>query len=119
MRLRTGFALIALVALFIAAWASEAVADTYSDGARAYMAKHYERALRQWRPLALTGHAKAQYNLGVLYDKGQGVPREWGLAPRPRSNAGFRNPCPKYQSSAKPDFQPKFPDFGKEFWQSV
>ena len=37
----------------------------------------------------------------------QGVPREWGCAPRPRINAGIRNPDPKLHSRAKPDPLPK------------
>jgi TPR repeat protein len=33
-------------------------------------------ALREWRPLAEQGDALAQYNLGVLYRKGRGVPQD-------------------------------------------
>jgi TPR repeat protein len=35
----------------------------------------YATALRLLRPLADQGDAQAQYNLGVLYDNGQGVPQ--------------------------------------------
>ncbi len=37
-------------------------------------------ALREWRPLAEQGNAKAQYNLGVMYDNGQGVPQDYAKA---------------------------------------
>ena len=39
-------------------------------------AKHgkYAIALKELRPLALKGHARAQYNLGFMYDEGRGVP---------------------------------------------
>ncbi len=36
----------------------------------------YATALREWRPLAEQGDATAQYNLGAMYDKGQGVPQD-------------------------------------------
>jgi TPR repeat protein len=36
----------------------------------------YAIALREWRPLAEQGEALAQYNLGVLYRKGRGVPQD-------------------------------------------
>src|SRR5437660_1796183 len=35
----------------------------------------YATALRLLRPLADQGDAQAQYNLGVMYDDGQGVPQ--------------------------------------------
>ncbi len=34
-------------------------------------------ALREWRPLAEQGDAKAQYNLGFMYRKGQGMPQDY------------------------------------------
>jgi hypothetical protein len=36
----------------------------------------YATALREWRPLAEQGDALAQYNLGVLYRKGRGMPQD-------------------------------------------
>ncbi len=36
----------------------------------------YETALREWRLLADQGYAGAQNNLGVMYDKGLGVPQD-------------------------------------------
>ena len=36
----------------------------------------YATALREWRPLGEQGAALAQYNLGVLYRKGRGVPQD-------------------------------------------
>jgi TPR repeat protein len=40
----------------------------------------YATALREWRPLAEQGDAIAQYNLGVMYDKGRGVVQDYGQA---------------------------------------
>ncbi len=40
------------------------------------------RALREWRPLAEQGNANAQFFLGVMYDKGQGVRQDLREAAR-------------------------------------
>ena len=40
----------------------------------------YVTALRLWRPLAAQGYAYAQYNLGGMYNEGQGVPRDYAEA---------------------------------------
>ena len=40
----------------------------------------YATAIREWTPLAEQGDAIAQYNLGVMYDTGRGVPQNYGQA---------------------------------------
>ena len=40
----------------------------------------YVTALREWTPLAKQGDASAQYNLGVMYGNGQGVPQDYKAA---------------------------------------
>jgi TPR repeat protein len=45
-------------------------------GVAAYKWGKYGIALREWRPLAEQGNAKAQYNLGVMYRNGHGVPQD-------------------------------------------
>ena len=45
-------------------------------GATAYKNGDYATALREWTPLAEQGDADAQYNLGTMYGKGQGVPQD-------------------------------------------
>ena len=47
-----------------------------TDGYTAYNAGDYATALREWRPLAEQGNADAQYNLGMMYDEGEGVPQD-------------------------------------------
>ena len=37
-------------------------------------------AFKWFRKAAEQGHAKAQYNLGLMYDKGQGVPQDYAEA---------------------------------------
>ena len=43
------------------------------EGFNAYEGGDYATALREWKPLAEQGDASAQYSLGVMYKKGQGV----------------------------------------------
>ena len=51
------------------------------DRARAAHSKNdYRTAVRLYLPLAQGGDATAQFNLGVMYDEGQGVPRDDQLA---------------------------------------
>jgi TPR repeat protein len=34
-------------------------------------------ALKNWKPMAEQGHAGAQYNLGVMYKNGRGIPQDY------------------------------------------
>ena len=51
-------------------------AGPYEDAVAAYTRRNYTTALQLWRPLAEQGNAAARYNLGVLYDNGDGVPHD-------------------------------------------
>ena len=53
-----------------------ALAGSYEDAVSAYTRRIYTTAQQLWRHLAGEGDAAAQYNLGVLYDNGQGVPQD-------------------------------------------
>jgi len=46
----------------------------------AYESGDYATALREWGPLAKQGNARAQFNLGLMYDKGHGVPQNYETA---------------------------------------
>jgi TPR repeat protein len=59
-----------MVCLAVPAWAD------FQAGWDAYDRGDYATALREWRPLAEQGNAIAQYNLGLLYRKGRGVPQD-------------------------------------------
>ncbi len=48
----------------------------WDEGVAAYKRGDYATALREFRPLAERGDAKAQYGLGVMYLNGQGVPQD-------------------------------------------
>ena len=52
----------------------------FDKGLAAAKSGDFATALREWRPLAEDGHAKSQYNLGVLYDNGDGVPQDYKTA---------------------------------------
>ena len=47
----------------------------FQSGLEAYQKGDYVEAAKQWRPLADEGDAVAQYNLGLLYLDGHGVPQ--------------------------------------------
>ena len=49
----------------------------YLDGLDAYNRKDYKETFRLWLPLAEQGLADAQYNLGLMYLKGEGVPQDF------------------------------------------
>jgi len=56
--------------------ATPAWAD-FDEGWAAYQRGDYATALREYRPLAEQGGATAQYNLGLMYANGQGVPQDY------------------------------------------
>jgi len=49
----------------------------YNEGVAAYNAGDYQKAIEKFQPLAEQGHAIAHYNLGLMYDDGQGVPQDY------------------------------------------
>ena len=69
-----GFAL--LTALLISALCAQTLAADFQTGIEAFERGDYAAALREWRPLAEQGDAKAQYALGLMYDEGMGVPED-------------------------------------------
>jgi len=52
------------------------LAGPLEDANAAIKRRDYATAVRLIRPLAERGDANAQYNLGVLYDNGLGVPQD-------------------------------------------
>ncbi|HEV7600032.1 MAG TPA: hypothetical protein VGO49_07200 [Bradyrhizobium sp.] len=57
------------------AGAFTAFAGPWEDGMAAYNRGDYLPAIRLFRPLAEQGNAKAQNVLGVMFRKGEGVPK--------------------------------------------
>ncbi len=68
------FSRLILAAVLLAACGG-ARAD-FQDGLEAYNSGNYLYAFDEFRALALNGDAASQYRLGVMYAKGQGVPRD-------------------------------------------
>ena len=57
-------------------FAISVLAGPLEDANAAIKRRDYATAVRLIRPLAEQGNANAQYNLGVLYDNGLGVPQD-------------------------------------------
>ncbi len=54
--------------------------DRFAAGYEAFLGGRYEEAIAVWLPIAEGGDPRAQYNIGVLYANGLGVPRDMGAA---------------------------------------
>ena len=52
----------------------------FQKGLAAAQKGDFATALREWTPLAEQGNAVAQFNLGVMYEKGQGVLQDYKTA---------------------------------------
>ncbi|MGB8118675.1 MAG: hypothetical protein WCF56_08115, partial [Pseudolabrys sp.] len=57
-------------------FAEPAAAGPLEDADAAVKKRDYATAVRLIRPVAEQGNANAQYNLGVFYDNGLGVPQD-------------------------------------------
>ena len=52
----------------------------FQNGLAAAQRGDFATALREWTPLAEQGDADAQFNLGVMYANGEGVPQDYKTA---------------------------------------
>ena len=62
-------------------------ATDFDAGLAVYVDGNYASALREWRPLAEQGNARAQYWLGYMHENGIGVLRDNAVAARWYRNA--------------------------------
>ena len=69
--------LLSLTFLFLFSGSSVVFGDDFQDGVDAYKRKDYKEAYKLWLPLAEQGDTLAQYNLGVMYTNGEGVPQDY------------------------------------------
>lgn len=69
MRVRHVYVALSLV-LF-----GQALKADFAAGMRAYENHDYATAVKEWRPLAEAGDAPTQFNLGLMYLDGVGVPQ--------------------------------------------
>lgn len=69
----------------------------FDQALAAYEQRDYASAQRRLRPIAEQGHDRAQFNLGVLYDLGHGVPQgysataSWYRKAAERGDVGAQN----------------------------
>jgi uncharacterized protein len=61
---------LSIFCLTVPAWAD------FKSGESAYHRGDFATALREWQPLADQGHIDAQYQLGLLYANGKGIPKD-------------------------------------------
>ena len=69
------FRLTVTLVLSVLCLAVPARAD-FQAGMTAHDREDYATALREWQPLAEQGDALAQYQVGLMYRKGRGVPQD-------------------------------------------
>lgn len=69
-----------IIGALLVLFSSAASAGPFEEGLAAYARGDYQSALRIWEPLAQQGDAAAQFNVGLLYSSGQGVPEDSGAA---------------------------------------
>ncbi len=72
--------LVALLIVSLVFATAPAFSADYQKGVDAANKGDYKTALREWLPFAEQGNAVAQYNLGLLYQKGWGVPQDYKQA---------------------------------------
>ena len=63
-----------LIAIVLLLAVQSAGAVDFWAGSTYYLRGDFTAALREWRPLAEEGDARAQYYLGIMYANGEGVP---------------------------------------------
>ena len=72
--------LLVIIAIAVLSAALSLGTPAYADfqkGLDAYSSEDYATALKEWKPLAEQGNATAQYNLGNMYNNGQGVVQDY------------------------------------------
>jgi uncharacterized protein len=69
--------IIPILAVILSFVFSEVFAQDLNKGFKAFNAGDYATALKEWKPLAEQGNARAQHNLGVMYQEGKGVLQDY------------------------------------------
>ena len=70
------YSLVLTIALSVGS-VSVATAQDFQKGLEAAQSGDFEAALQEWRPLAEQGDADVQFNLGLMYNRGKGVPQDY------------------------------------------
>jgi TPR repeat protein len=69
-----------IACIMLLLWLQPVQAGELLNGLNAYRRGHYPQAVATLRPLAEAGDPYAQFTLGVMYDDGIGLPRNFSLA---------------------------------------
>ena len=69
-----------LVCILFVLFGTQMSAQEIDKGYEAYNDGDYATALNEWKPIAEQGYAFAQYNLGIMYEYGNGVPKDYAEA---------------------------------------
>ena len=69
------FIIFPVLCIWLAVAQPSLAAAGMDEGVAAYNRGDFTTALRELRPLANQGHADAQAYLGLMYDKGLGIPQ--------------------------------------------
>jgi len=75
-KLRNHYLIVGMLILLI----STSCATPFEEAGKAHKRGDYATTFRLMKPLAEQGDAQAQYNLGLLYANGQGVPQDYAEA---------------------------------------
>lgn len=73
-------AILLVISLFSIGTMRSAIADGLTRGTSAYFRGDYVRAVRELTPAASRGNARAQGQLGFMYENGFGVPQNYAVA---------------------------------------
>lgn len=68
------FAVVVMLASLVV---TPAAAGPFEDAVMAYGRGDYTTSMQLFRPLAEQGNTIAQYNVGVMYENGKGVPQDY------------------------------------------
>jgi len=71
---------LTVIIAFLMTLSSPVAAQDFDKGLAAAQAGDFATALQEWMPLAEAGDADAQYNLGVMYNEGDGVLQDNAVA---------------------------------------
>jgi len=86
----------------------------FDEGMAAYKARDFERAYKEWFPLAHDGQAAAQNNIGLMYRRGQGVAVDQGEA-----ESWFRKAAVQGYASAQYNLGVLFQREGKDHAEAI
>ena len=71
---------VSLVLCVLVLMASVSIADNFEDGVKAYESGDYTEAHRLILDIAKSGDARAQFNIGNMYNEGKGVTQDFKQA---------------------------------------